>query len=301
MTHYPSSDVLECVVNVSEGRDLVVVAAIADAGADCLLDVHTDADHHRSVLTLAGPGARLEDAVRAVARATIEHIDLRHHEGVHPRLGALDVVPFVPLGPGGSPDLGPGGSSERGPGGQRGDLAPALGARDRFAAWAGGELGLPCFLYGPERTLPEVRRHAFGELAPDFGPPEPHPGAGACAVGARPALVAYNLWLATSEVSVARAVARAIRGPAVRALGLAVGGVTQVSCNLVDPLGVGPAQVYDAVGRLAEEAGTGLTRAELVGLAPAAVVEAVPSTRRAALDLDSDKTIEARLSRPGFS
>jgi glutamate formiminotransferase len=120
-------------------------------------------------------------------------------------------------------------------------------------------------------------------------------------VGARPALVAYNVWLTTPEVSVARAVAKAIRGPAVRALGLAVGGVTQVSCNLVDPLAIGPAQVYDAVRRLAEEAGTEVARAELVGLAPAAVVEAVPSTRRVALDLDSEKTIEALLSRPGFS
>jgi glutamate formiminotransferase len=298
MTPVATSVVLECVVNVSEGRDLGVVTAIAAAGGDCLLDVHTDADHHRSVLTLAGPGPRLEDAVRAVARSTLEHIDLRHHEGVHPRLGALDVVPFVPLGPGGSPDLGiagnPGGSPNPG-------LAPAIAARDRFAAWAGAELGLPCFLYGPERTLPEVRRHAFGPLAPDFGPAGPHPGAGACAVGARPALVAYNLWLATPDLSVARAVAKAIRGPAVRALGLAVDGVTQVSCNLVDPLAFGPAQVYDAVRRLAEEAGTELARAELVGLAPAAVVEAVPSTRRAALDLDSDKTIEALLSRPGFS
>ena len=284
-----TSVVLECVVNVSEGRDAEVIAAIARAGSEALLDVHTDPDHHRSVLTLAGPGARLEDAVRAVARATVQHIDLRHHDGVHPRLGALDVVPFVPLRPDGSP-------------GQPGtDLGPAIEARDRFAAWAGAELALPCFLYGPERTLPEVRRGAFGRLAPDTGPTRPHPRAGACAVGARHVLLAYNVWLATPDLAVARAVASEIRGPAVRALGLAVGTATQVSCNLVDPLVVGPAQVYDAVRRLAEQSGTEVARAELVGLAPAAVVEAVASTRRAELDLGPEKTIEALLSGPGFS
>ena len=284
-----TSVVLECVVNVSEGRDAEVIAAIARAGSEALLDVHTDPDHHRSVLTLAGPGARLEDAVRAVARATVQHIDLRHHDGVHPRLGALDVVPFVPLRPDGSP-------------GRPGtDLGSAIEARDRFATWAGAELALPCFLYGPERTLPEVRRGAFGRLAPDTGPTRPHPRAGACAVGARHVLLAYNVWLATPDLAVARAVASEIRGPAVRALGLAVGTATQVSCNLVDPFVVGPAQVYDAVRRLAEQSGTEVARAELVGLAPAAVVEAVASTRRAELDLGPEKTIEALLSGPGFS
>ncbi len=287
-----ATPLLECVVNVSEGRDPVVVSSIAAAAGDVLLDVHTDPDHHRSVLTLAGPGARLEEAVRAVARAAVEHIDLGPHRGVHPRLGALDVVPFVPLEP-----SGPGGNLVRG----GPDLTSALEARHRFAAWAGEELGLPCFYYGPERTLPEVRREAFGSLAPDTGPPEPHPSAGACAVGARPLLVAYNVWLTTPDLGVARAVASAIRGPGVRALGLAVGEATQVSCNLVDPFVVGPAEVYDAVGRLAEQAGTAVARAELVGLAPQAVVDAVAPARRAALDLDPGRTIEARLARPGPS
>jgi glutamate formiminotransferase / 5-formyltetrahydrofolate cyclo-ligase len=276
--------VLECVVNVSEGRDAAVVDAIASAGAGALLDVHLDPDHHRSVLTLAGPDPRLETAVRAVARAAVERVDLRRHQGVHPRLGALDVVPFVPLGPDGGPGTGS-------------DLTPALEARRRFAAWAGEELHLPCFFYGPERSLPQVRRDAFGPLRPDTGPPTPHPSAGACAVGARRPLVAYNLWLETSDVSVARGVAAAIRGPAVRALGFAVGRATQVSCNLVDPEVFGPAQAYDAVRRLAEEAGTTVARAELVGLAPTAVVEAVAPMRRGVLDLDHDRTVEARLSR----
>jgi glutamate formiminotransferase len=289
MTSVGAHSMLECVVNVSEGRDTGVVAAIASAAADCLLDVHTDHDHHRSVLTLGGPSSRLEEAVRAVARATVQRIDLRHHEGVHPRLGALDVVPFVPLSPEGSP------------GGPGVDLTLAVEARDRFGAWAGDELGLPCFFYGPGRSLPEVRREAFGLLSPDAGPSEPHPSAGACAVGARPALVAYNVWLDTPDVGIARGVAAVVRGPSVRALGLAVGGVTQVSCNLVDPSVVGPAEVYDAVGRLAREAGIRVERAELVGLAPAAVIDAVAPARRRGLDLGPDRTIEARLARPGSS
>jgi glutamate formiminotransferase len=276
--------VLECVVNVSEGRDDDVLAAIAHAGAPALLDVHSDRDHNRSVLTLAGPAPVLEDAVRAVARATLEHVDLRRHQGVHPRLGSLDVVPFVPLGPTGLP-CGPGV-----------DLTPALEARGRFATWAGDELALPCFFYGPERSLPEVRREAFGRLAPDAGPAHPHTSAGGCAVGARGTLVAYNLWLVTHDVAVARALAAAIRGPAVRALGLAVAGTTQVSCNLVDPFVLGPAQVYDIVSRLAQDAGTALARAELVGLAPAAVVDAVPAARRHDLDLDPERTVEARIA-----
>jgi len=143
---------LECVVNVSEGCDPDVLAAIAGAGAPALLDLHSDQDHNRSVLTLAGPAPVLEDAARAVARATLERIDLRLHQGVHPRLGSLDVVPFVPLGPTGSPC------------GPDGDLTPALEARRRFATWAGEELALPCFFYGPERSLPDVRREAFGRL-----------------------------------------------------------------------------------------------------------------------------------------
>ncbi|MBK9179536.1 MAG: glutamate formiminotransferase [Acidimicrobiales bacterium] len=258
--------VLECVVNVSEGRRPQVVRAIAGAAGRDLLDVHTDPDHHRTVLTLLGEGA-----VRSVARASLDLLDLGEHQGAHPRIGVLDVVPFVPLGPD--------------------DLAEALSARDRFARWAGSELQLPCFLYGPERSLPDVRRHAFAELAPDTGPAHPHPTAGACAVGARAVLVAYNLWLAEPDASRARAIARDLRGPAVRALGLVVGREVQVSCNLVAPLEVGPAAVYDAVAARAPVA-----RAELVGLVPAAVLAAIPRRRWDQLDLDPSRTIEARIA-----
>ena len=276
---------LECVVNVSEGRDRAALARLASAAADHLLDLHFDPDHNRSVLTLAG--ADVEAAARAVATVAVEVIDLEAHSGVHPRLGAVDVVPFTPLEDAGAP-VGP-----------SGDLAPALEARARFATWAAEELRLPCFFYGPERSLPEVRRQAFAEILPDRGPLVPHPTAGACAVGARPALVAYNLWLETGDVSMARAVAGSVRGPHLRTLGLAVGTPgrsTQVSCNLVDPGVLGPAQAYDAVMEAARAHGTQVVRAELVGLAPSAVVEAVPAGRREQLDLDLERTVEARLA-----
>ena len=271
--------VLECVVNVSEGRDASVLDVLAAAAAPALLDVHSDRHHHRSVLTMAGP--EVAEAARCVATEAVARIDLRRHDGVHPRLGAVDVVPFVPLD----------GST----------MADAVAARDRFARWAGDELGVPCFLYGPERSLPDVRRGAFSALAPDTGPARPHPTAGAAAVGARPVLVAYNLWLAPdAAVATARAVARQVRGPAVRALGLDVGGRAQVSCNLVDPRTVGPADAYDAVAECAADLGTSVVGAELVGLLPSVVLHAVPPERWTALDLDPARTIEARLEQAGL-
>lgn len=265
----PEVLVLECVINISEGRRLDVVELIArNAGGD-LLDVHTDADHHRSVLTVVG-----EPAAQAVAAATVLALDLGGHHGAHPRIGALDVVPFVPLG--------------------SATFESAVAARDRFAAWLGEALGVPCFLYGTDRTLPEVRRRAWRDLDPDTGPDEPHPTAGACAVGARPLLVAYNLWLAEPDLDVARTVAARLRGPAVRALGLQVGERVQVSMNLIDPLVVGPADVYDRV--VAETAVAG---AELVGLVPEAVLERTPRARWEELDLAEDRTIEGRLRARG--
>lgn len=259
-------------------RDLV------DAAGPALLDLHHDAYHHRAVLTLGGLDAEVvEAAVRALTEAAVDAIDLREHRGVHPRFGVVDVVPFVPV------------AADGRPAGPDDDLGPALAARDRFSAWAAGELGLPCFHYGPERSLPDVRRGAFTELVPDVGPPEPHPTAGACAVGARGALIAYNLWLADAPPEVARRIASVVRRPGIRVLGLAVGAHTQVSCNLTDPYRVGPEVAYEAVDSAAAEAGASVARAELVGLVPQAVLQAVDEPDRARLDLAPDRTVEHRL------
>src|SRR5690606_5404518 len=171
-------------------------------------------------------------------------------------------------------------------------MSQAEAARDRFAAWIGRDLGVPAFAYGRHRSLPEVRRRAFRDLAPDAGPPAPHPTAGAVAVGARGPLVAWNVWLAEPDLARAREVAAAVRGPALRALGLQVGRRVQVSMNLVDPEVVGPAEAWDRVAALVPLAG-----AELVGLVPAAVLARTDPARWAPLDLDRDRTIEARLHR----
>ncbi|MGC8626506.1 MAG: hypothetical protein ACP5VR_02940 [Acidimicrobiales bacterium] len=270
---------LECVVNVSEGRDRTVLAELAEAAGTCLLDVHSDPYHHRSVFTLAGPDGQVAQGVRELARRSVSVLDLRRHQGAHPRLGVLDVVPWVALE--GEPlrDAEP-------PGG------PALAreARDQFAAWASEELGLPVFLYGPERSLPQVRKAAWRTLMPDLGPDAPHPTAGAVVVGYRPLLVAYNLWLRDSNLAKAREVAAHVRGPHLRALGLPVGSSVQVSCNLVAPGAFGPADVWDKVSALVD-----IERAELVGLIPAAVLQAVPRGRWRQLDLSSERTIESRL------
>jgi len=259
--------VLECVVNISEGRDRGVIDAIAEAAGEDLLDVHTDPDHHRSVLTLLG-----EAAPRAVARAAVERLDIRDHHGVHPRIGVVDVVPFVALD-GSSPE-------------------DAVAARDAFCAWAGRDLALPCFRYGPERTLPDIRRGAFDVLRPDCGPATPHPTAGAVAVGARPLLVAYNVWLAGADLAQAKGIAAAVRSPSVRALGLQVGDAVQVSMNLIDPATTGPGAVVDAVA-----AHAAVDRCELVGLVPRSVLEGEDPARWVELDLGPDRTIEARRQR----
>ncbi len=266
-----SGHLLECVVNISEGRNASVLDELANACGDDLLDLHRDPHHNRSVFTLVG-----EQAPRSLAAMAVERLDLRTHEGVHPRLGVVDVVPFVALD---------------------GDESAARSARDGFARWADDALALPFFLYGGERSLPDVRRHAFSGLTPDTGPATPHPSAGACAVGARGLLVAYNVWLPGGDLTIAQDVAREVRGTAVRALGLAVGQRVQVSLNLVTPDEVGPAEAFDRVRELATSRGSRVEGAELVGLVPAQVLNAIPRARWEELDLSDDRTIEARLAR----
>ncbi len=278
---------LECVPNVAEGRRLDVVDALAASCGASLLDVHTDADHHRSVFTLAGPGRRdAETAVAALARAVATRLDLTHHEGVHPRFGVLDVVPFVALDE---------------------DHEVAASAAVGFAEWAAAELELPVFLYDDadplRRSLPELRAEAFVKRLPDLGPPMTHPTLGAVAVGARPPLVAVNCWLDTNDVLVARRIAGRIRErdgglPGVRALGLLLASedVVQVSMNLVDLPVTGVEDACTEVRRLARKDGWGVTRVEIVGLVPGAEARRWTDGFRAWSELGDDLAIEGRLA-----
>jgi glutamate formiminotransferase len=274
--------VLEAVPNVSEGRDESCIAAVGRAlsahGAS-LLDVHSDADHNRTVYTLVGGPQEIADSILAGAKSVIEHVDMRVHDGAHPCIGALDVVPIAYL-------------SER----DR-ELAhdEALAVANRLA----GELDLPVFVYGELAASEERRERSFfrdggvsalsarlesGELAPDFGPARLHPTAGAALVGARPPLVAFNVELDTGDVELAKRIAARVREtdgglPGVRAIGvkLATRGVAQVSTNVHDPFRVPLAEVVEAVRSAAESLGASVAAAELVGLAPAAALEGFPA------------------------
>ncbi len=272
----------ECVVNISEGRDTAVLAELEANVAGVLLDRHSDPDHHRSVFTLVGEAEAVADAARRLTTAALERLSLPDHAGVHPRIGVVDVVPFVPYAPGQRPPS---------------DLTAAVELRDAFARWCAAECQLPAFLYGPmgehQRTLPEVRRNAFRKLMPDVGPAVPHPRAGAVAVGARPVLVAYNVWVDRPDV--ARVVASAVRSPWVRALGLAVGDHAQVSTNLINPALVGPGDLYDEVSRRVVAAGGQVLGAELVGLIPQSVLHAIPAERWHPMGLAEADTVENRL------
>lgn len=283
------SDLLVCPANVSEGRRLVVVASIALAAGRPsvqLLDVHTDPDHNRSVLTLAGRADALVDGVVAAASTAVQMIDLPTHEGAHPRLGAIDVIPFVPV----STD----------PAG----MATAVSAAREAARRIADEVGIPCFLYGEAasgRSLPEVRRRAFADLAPDLGGPGPHPTAGAAAVGARGPLVAYNVDLDTDDVALARHIAASIRErngglPHVRALGMALPsrGIVQVSTNLLLPAVTTIGAVFEAVAALAAAAGVDVRGSEIVGLTPRA---ALPASTDNLLLREPPKILEAELAR----
>lgn len=269
---------LECVVNVSEGRDTGVLARLAESVHTSLLDVHSDADHHRSVFTLAG-----SDSARNLTVRAVQLLDINRHTGEHPRLGVVDVVPFVPLGDA--------------------TMDEAVAARDAFARWAGDELGIACFVYGPigslattQRTLPDLRRHAWRDLAPDSGPSTPHATAGSICVGARPELIAYNVLLDSGDVALAREIARDIRRPGLRTLAFTVDGRAQVSMNIVDIRNVSVADAFDAVAVRARQRGVTGTTAELVGLIPRQALEKVDPERWNELDLGNDKTIEWRLN-----
>lgn len=280
---------LECVPNVSEGRDTDVLDGLAAAAGTSLLDRHADIDHHRSVYTLAGPGGRdAQDAIRRVARAVARLVDLRGHRGLHPRLGALDVVPFVALSP------------------VRAEQELAIEAARSFARWWSTVFAVPCFLYDDAardgRDLPTVRRTAFRLAQPDYGPSEPHPRLGATAVGARKPLVAVNCVLAAREIEVARRLARRLREsnggvPGVRALGfhLAAEDRAQVSMNLVDLDRTGLQDAVLAVRALARGERTDVLKVELVGLVPRRELDRCSEEFLNWSGLDASRTIEARV------
>jgi glutamate formiminotransferase / 5-formyltetrahydrofolate cyclo-ligase len=270
--------VIECIPNISEGRraDVVdaVVAMVRSTPGVRLLDVSSDASHNRSVITMAGDAAALRAAVLALFEAAVGAIDLRTHSGEHPRLGAVDVVPFVPIA----------GVSM----GECVALAREVGAAvaERFA--------VPVFLYeeaaenAGRRNLEDIRRGEFEGLAtkmatpgwsPDFGPSAPHPSAGASVIGARMPLIAYNINLNTDRLDVAKKIAAAIRHSSgglryVKAMGVKVEerNLAQVSMNLTHYEKTPIYRVFDLVRREAARYGVTILESEIVGLVPAAAL-----------------------------
>ncbi|BAM01187.1 MULTISPECIES: glutamate formimidoyltransferase [Caldilinea] len=291
--------IVEAVPNFSEGRRPEVVAALVEAiqaPGVWLLDVSSDPDHNRTVITVAGePDAVLEGLFRAVATAA-QRINLFEHRGEHPRIGAADVVPIVPI--------------------EGITLEECVTLAHRLGRRIGEELGLPVYLYAaaatrPERRrLPDIRRGEFEglletihlpERAPDYGPAKVGP-AGATVVGARPFLIAYNIYLRSSDVEIARKIARQIREssgglPAVQAKGFLVEGQAQVSMNLLDtdltPLHV----VYARVAALAAEEGVEVASSELIGLIPQKVLLQAAAHFLKLEPAAIERTIEAAMRR----
>ncbi|MEX2548431.1 MAG: glutamate formimidoyltransferase [Chloroflexota bacterium] len=291
---------VECVPNFSEGRRPDVVDAIAERVRSTpgihLLDRTIDPDHNRSVLTFAGPAATVTDAMEAAVAEAIRLIDMNVHQGQHPRIGAVDVIPFVPLGETTIEDCV--------------EIARAFGKRiaERFE--------LPVYLYARAATRPDrvvladIRRPQYEGLneligtpenAPDFGPPRLHPTAGAVAVGARPFLIAYNINLETADIEIAKRIARLVRESSgglqrVQALGLYLDdlGCAQVSMNLLDHTVTPIWKVWEAVGEAAQAEGVAVRESELIGLCPlAALVEVADHVGVDAALSDEDRIAKA--------
>ncbi len=298
-----SGPLVECVPNFSEGEDArrieAIVAAMRVEGVH-LLDWSMDAAHNRSVVTMAGePAAVVEAAVRGAGKA-VELIDLTRQQGEHPRIGAADVIPFVPIS------------------GIRLEQCVLLARQAGLEIWQ--RFGVPVFFYEaaaarPDRAnLEEVRRGQFEGLRvavrkdaarrPDLGGPGLHPTAGACAVGARKFLVAYNIYLDSADVSIARAMAREIRASTsgmkgVKALGALVRGRAQLAMNITDFEATAISQVHKAVSRLALKHTVGLAEGEIVGLIPEAACERESEWMRQLSGFDAKaKILEYRLQSP---
>ena len=293
--------IIECVPNVSEGRrqDVVerLIQAVRSAGGVRVLDSSSDASHNRSVLTLAGDAAGLKTAVIALVGAAVEHIDLRQHRGEHPRLGAVDVVPFVPI--------------------ESATIAECVALARETAADVASRFNVPVFLYEEAATTParrnleDIRRGEFEGLAakmatpdwvPDFGPARPHPTAGAIVVGARMPLIAYNINLATDRLDVAKKIASAIRHSSggfrhVKAMGIALEdrGIVQVSINLTNVEKTPIYRVFDAVRREAERYGVAVLESEIIGLTPQAALVSAAEHYLQLARFSSSQILENRL------
>ncbi len=289
--------IIEAVPNFSEGRRGEVidrlVAAIQAPGV-LLLDHSSDVDHNRTVITIAGDPEPVLEGLFRVTAAAAQQINLFEHRGEHPRIGATDVVPIVPI--------------------EGITLEECVALAHRLGGRIGDELKLPVYLYAaaatrPERKrLPDIRRGEFEALvesihqperAPDYGPSVIGP-AGAVVVGARPFLVAYNIYLHTADIEIAKAIAKEIREssgglPAVQAKGFLVEGQAQVSMNLLDTEMTPLHMVYESVHRLAEQRGVAVERSELIGLAPERVMRAAAAHFLKMGGPDSIRTVEGAM------
>ncbi len=301
------SRLIECVPNFSEGRRPEVLEeitrAIRQIDGVSLLDASRDESHNRSVVTFAGgPEPVVRAAMAAVGRA-LELIDMEQQTGAHPRIGAVDVIPFVPLG--------------------ETTMDEAVDLARRFGEQVARTFQLPVYLYAEaalrpdRRRLADVRRGQYEGLkedigtdpdrAPDFGPARMHPRGGAVAVGARKPLIAFNLNLATSDLEIAQHIAESIRAssgglPAVQAMGVVVAvpdgrQLAQVSMNLLDWEQTGIPRVVAEVRRLAHQAGTDIDHAELIGLAPAGALLEVTADALGLRGFSADQALELRLAR----
>jgi glutamate formiminotransferase len=272
--------IVECIPNISEGRRADVVTAVVDAvrgvpGAR-LLDFSSDASHNRSVITMAGEASAMKDAVLALVGAALPLIDLRTHTGEHPRLGAVDVVPFVPI--------------------EGVTMADCVALAKDTAGAVAERFGVPVYLYEEassnplRKNLEAIRRGQFEGLAakmaaddwaPDYGPRSPHPSAGAIVIGARMPLIAYNINLATDRLDVAKKIAAAIRHSSggyrfVKSMGITLEdrGIVQVSMNLTNFEKTPIFRVFETVKREAERYGVAVLESEIVGLVPSAALNA---------------------------
>jgi len=296
---------IECIPNVSEGRRPEVVAALADTIRSTpgvhLLDFSSDASHNRSVFTLVGDAAGVEAAVIALFERALASIDLRTHKGEHPRLGAVDVVPFVPI--------------------EGATMADCVALARRVGAIVAERFQLPVYLYEEASTNParknleDIRRGEFEglaakmaspEWAPDFGPAAPHASAGATVIGARMPLIAYNINLATDRLDVAKKIAAAIRHSSggfrfVKAAGfmLADRGIVQVSMNLTNYEKTPIFRVFEVVKREAARYGVQVLESEIVGLIPSAALHAAAEYYLQIEGFKPDQVLEAKLKLKG--